>query len=179
MGSLKAFLPQLSKIVGSTPDALYSRQRALVENGVLKATKGRGPGSGVALSGEAVAAMIIALLAADSLQDTDQRVKLACLADPEEGSACPWTGAATFQSALAAVLTDEDRSKMLHFVSMARGTQAWMAYGSLRSGHKRPTTFAINRAGRHQPVVNITARIESKTLSQVSKALRTELGDSA
>jgi hypothetical protein len=176
MASLKAFLPQLAKIAGTTADTLYSRQRALTQIGVLKATKGRGPGSGVALSGEAVAAMVIALMAADTLQDTDERVRRTCNATPKEGT-CPWTGANTFQSALAAVLTSEELIKDIGGISISRdGIGQIHHYGSHRT-QSLTTVFEINKRGRWSMIM-ITARINPEQIRQISKALRSELGDS-
>jgi hypothetical protein len=201
MASLKAFLPQLAEHVDVTPDALYTRQRALTQIGVLKATKGRGPGSGVALSGEAVAAMIIALMAADSLQETDQRVARTCNAVAKDG-ACAWTGAATFQSALAAVLLSEERVKSLYSLTISRGVEATIQWdpgpvpfapstGS-RSNYlvrglqkhaafrARSSTFDIHRTRGRLPVFHIAASLNyPQIIPQISKALLTTLGDQA
>jgi hypothetical protein len=196
MASLKAFLPQLAKIVDMTPDALYTRQRALTQIGVLKATKGRGPGSGVALSGEAVAAMIIALMAADSLQETDQRVARTCNAVTKDGP-CAWTGAATFQSALAAVLLSEERVTSLYSLTIARGVKATIQWdpGRLPSTTSSPatnylqqqaffraktSTFDIHRPRGRLPVFHIAASLNyPQIIPQISKALLTTLGDPA
>src|SRR4051812_38430022 len=111
MASLKAFLPTLGKIFGISPDALYSRQRALTALGLLEYVPGRGPGSGVPLSAESVAALVIALMAADSLQGTDARVVVLCEAVPTGGDyhkimnpICPLTNATSFKSAVAHLL---------------------------------------------------------------------------
>jgi hypothetical protein len=200
MASLKAFLPQLAEFVDVTPDALYTRQRALTQIGVLKATKGRGPGSGVALSGEAVAAMIIALMAADSLQETDQRVARTCNAVAKDGP-CAWTGAATFQSALAAVLLSEERVTRLYSLTIARGVVAAIQWdpgpGHLPPPTGRPSTnylvrnllkepffrvktstFDIHRTRGRLPVFHIAASLNyPQIIPQISKALLTTLGD--
>ena len=83
MAGLKSFLPMLSPWVGVTPLALYERQRALVSLGVIKSAGGRGPGSGVPFTAENVAAILISLLASDSLSDVDQRVVDLCNARPD------------------------------------------------------------------------------------------------
>lgn len=71
MISLKAFLPVVAPIVGSTTDALYSRQRKLVQMGVLPITPGRGPGSGTPLTTETIGIFLVALLYADGVADLD------------------------------------------------------------------------------------------------------------
>jgi hypothetical protein len=74
MAGLKSFLYGVAPILGVTGAVLYERQRALVSLGVLKAAKGRGPGSGVPLTAENVAAVIISVLATENLSEVDKRV---------------------------------------------------------------------------------------------------------
>lgn len=82
MASLKAFLPEIAKAFGTTADALYSRQRALVRLGLLPVTKGKGPGSGVPLTPDTFGVMLISLLAAETLAETDERIARLCEATP-------------------------------------------------------------------------------------------------
>ena len=84
MASLKAFLPEIAKAFGTTADALYGRQRALVRIGLLPVTKGKGPGSGVALTADTFGVMLISLLAAETLAETDERVARLCEAAPDK-----------------------------------------------------------------------------------------------
>src|SRR4051812_2434564 len=72
MAGLKSFLHGLAPILGTTGAALYERQRALVALGVLKPTKGRGPGSGVPFTPYAEAAVLISLLTTDNLAEVDE-----------------------------------------------------------------------------------------------------------
>jgi hypothetical protein len=105
MTSLKALLPELAEIFDSTPDALYERQRQLIRLGLLrKLTRGRGPGSGVPLTADNLAPLIIALAATDNLSDTDDRVCKLCDASPLFKPTCPLTGAKTFKTAMAQIL---------------------------------------------------------------------------
>jgi hypothetical protein len=83
MAGLKSFLSLLAPLVSVSALALYERQRALVNLGVIKSAGGRGPGSGVPLTGENVAAILISLLASESLSEVDQRVVDLCRARPE------------------------------------------------------------------------------------------------
>jgi hypothetical protein len=104
MASLKAFLPEVAKAFRTTPDALYSRQRALVRLGLLPVIAGKGPGSGVPLTADTLGVMIIALLAADTLAETDERVVHLCSATPAEGAHDTrkrFVGGATFREAVA------------------------------------------------------------------------------
>lgn len=68
--SLKAFIPRLSELLRLSPDAVYERQRALRADGLLDHIEGRGPGSGVRLSAESVAILVVALMATDSPTET-------------------------------------------------------------------------------------------------------------
>ena len=84
MAGLKTFLGRLSPLLGVvTPAALYERQRVLVDIGLIKPRAGRGPGSGVAFTAENLAALVISILATDSLSEIDQRVVDLCNAQPE------------------------------------------------------------------------------------------------
>jgi hypothetical protein len=72
MASLKSFLQGVAPILGVSLATLYERQRALVRLGVLPPSTGAGPGSGVPFTAENFAAILISLLASDSLSDVDQ-----------------------------------------------------------------------------------------------------------
>lgn len=122
MSSLKSFLPTLSEVVGISADALYSRQRALVQSGVLTAAPGRGPGSGVPLTADNLAALVVALMSADSLQETDERVHLLCEAGPTDVKKCRLTGEVTFRAAIAAILASQELLKKLYGVSVCQST---------------------------------------------------------
>jgi hypothetical protein len=74
MAGLKSFLYGAAPILGTTGAALYERQRALVTLGVLKPARGRGPGSGVPLTPDGIAAVLISILATDNLAEVDDRV---------------------------------------------------------------------------------------------------------
>ena len=105
MSSLKAFLPQLADVIGSTPAALYERQRALVRHGVLQPLVGRGPGSGVELSADAIAALLISVGAASSLSEVDSRITKYCEAQSAIGK-CLFTNQKRLRGALTVILTD-------------------------------------------------------------------------
>ena len=73
--SLRSYLFKLSELLGLTPIALYERQRELVRAGLLHAEGTRGPGAGVRLSPEAVAVLLISVLATDSLSEVAERTR--------------------------------------------------------------------------------------------------------
>jgi hypothetical protein len=141
IGGLKTYLPRLAEIVGSTPASLYERQRALTRLGLLTAQPGRGPGSGIKLSADSVAVMVISLLATENLSDVDGRLVRLCNArvlpgdeaakrfraefaerfrarwkEGEQASVgaaetCAVTGAKTFRQAIKTVFADPSFSR--------------------------------------------------------------------
>jgi hypothetical protein len=112
MKSLKAFAPVLADTLGTTPAAIYERQRALVREGLLPTPVGRGRGNGIPATAETVAMILIALMVTDNLSDTDNRVKKVAEAQfygkPTPGHfpklRCGLTGKRDFKSALIAIL---------------------------------------------------------------------------
>jgi hypothetical protein len=176
MPSLKAFLPQLAKIVGKTADELYSRQRALIQIGVLKAVEGRGPGSGVSLSGDAVAAIIIALMAADNLQQTTAtRVLKTCHARPPKGGTTGrLSGAINLQNAIGRILLAEEGNDML---SINRGFYADVVCGK-DTADELTTRFVIRHSFGRPPPFKHIIEMEPEHLRYISRALRSALGDS-
>jgi hypothetical protein len=74
MRSLKGFLYEVAPVLGMTGGALYERQRALVKLGALESVPGRGRRTGVELTAESFAAVLISVLAAEGWSDVDERV---------------------------------------------------------------------------------------------------------
>jgi hypothetical protein len=176
MISLKAFLPQLAHIFGTTPAALYERQRALMRLGVLAALAGRGPGSGVPLTADNLAPLIIALAATDNLSDTDERVGKLCDASPLFKATCPLTGAKTFKSALAHIFGS---TKIAGQVSAVFVNRNWLV-GSIqyRSGRvTKHSEFHWYRSPQNAPNVAIMtqAHIDGKAIRAVAAALHSPL----
>lgn len=180
MSSLKAFLPKLSEIVGISADALYGRQRALVQLGVLKATPGRGPGSGVPLTAANLSALALALMCADSLQATDDKVRYVCEARPTDVKKCRLTGEVTLRAAIAALLVSPDLLKKVYGVSISQASlypqnsaphinwYAQILYGrgtlvSAFEAKQQPTHFL--------PAFRIRVDAEHTTLTRIADAL--------
>jgi hypothetical protein len=102
--SLKAMLPALGRILGETPDALYGWQRAMVREGLLESTPGRGPGSGTPATAQAVAQFLIGVCCQATRLENVPRAK--SIAKAKAAGKCSLTGAKTFVDALAAILAD-------------------------------------------------------------------------
>jgi hypothetical protein len=107
MPSLKSFLPKLSECLSVSPAALYERQRALVRLGILTGKEGRGPGSGVKLAADSLAALLASLLVTDNLSDVDDRVSLLLKATGAYSSGSHGLTADTFGAALGIILWQE------------------------------------------------------------------------
>lgn len=119
--SLKGFAPILANYIGLTPLAVYERQRALVRCGLLPDAKGRGPGSGVRATPEAVALLLIAVLATDNLSEIDNRV-VELAGARADSKTCPLTGAPNLAKALAIVLSSEGIAAKVSGVVVNRAT---------------------------------------------------------
>lgn len=159
----------MGKMIGLSPDALYTRQRALMRMGVLTAVPGRGPGSGAPLVGENVAALLISLMTADTLQETDQRVRAMCKARPRENSECPWTGGKTFQDALGRVFDSDEAWKSFAMLSVYRGQGALIQYG--RPDSNFGSYFDLSRRSPRS-MIRISAGIDGSTIRQLFAAYR-------
>lgn len=114
MVSLKTFLAILAPLIGTTPATLYERQRVLVRMGLLKPVPGRGPGSGVALTAESLATLLIAYAAADNLGDVEKRApevsgaESAFYISDDRLEPCQLTGEVRFGAALTKIIASPD-----------------------------------------------------------------------
>lgn len=123
--SLKSYVPRLAQLLNMTPDSLYERQRALVREGLLTPEPGRGPGSGVQLTPESVAILLIALLATDSLSriaDQIRDVANSTSFDFDTGAfkPCNLTAKTTFKDALVEILSDLDLARRVSDIDVER-----------------------------------------------------------
>jgi hypothetical protein len=199
MTSLKSYLYGVAPILGLTPAALYERQRALVKLGLLTATPGRGPGSGVPLTAENVAAVLISVLASDSLSDVDQRVVALCEAlpdaDAQERRRWKKHDGPTFRSEVARVLSGQRiQSGPSHprpDYRAIRVSRCWRGQIMRHVGPGlRAIDFFVDGHDRHAPrrQISVTAEIEPGTfeylivythgaLSQTTEPEEEEAGD--
>jgi hypothetical protein len=190
MISLKAFLPQISRIFSTTPAALYERQRALVRLGLLEPTEGRGPGSGVPLSADNLAALIIALAVTDNLSDTDKRVQKLCDASPGFGSKCKFTGATTFRDAFSIILGSVEMAGRLEYIGVNRAElSAMIGYRQGRRSMNSPFYSDRVWSAEHRrsvrtastfvvwPAITTNAMIGADTIQMTSALLANALAE--
>jgi hypothetical protein len=181
MSSLKSFLYGVAPIIGITPNALYERQRALVKLGLLTAAPGRGPGSGVPLTAENIAAVVISVLAAENLSDVDDRVVDLCKAQPEGtlGRGEPrkiWEklGKPTFLSDVARVLSGQNArwrhhdDRELYYYGI-RVSRIWRGQIIESPTGASPITYFPDDSDKYTPFhkISITAEIEDEMLSKL------------
>jgi hypothetical protein len=151
MISLKAFLPTLSRLVELSPAALYERQRALVRLELLPKPGAPGRNSGAAMATpDAVAMLLIAILATDNLSEIDDRIQALAkrrAIDPDTGKPrrCDFTGKHTLHEALTEVLSD---SKTTSALSIEVARKAKTARLIRSSGELRISEFGRVPTGK-------------------------------
>lgn len=119
---LKAFSYRLAQDLGLSPDAVYERQRALVRAGLLTAGTGRGPRSGVRVTGRSVALLLLALLASDGIKNRAKRV--AELSQAKTTKKCGLTGKTILVDAFEELLVGKSYETILYLtkISVSRST---------------------------------------------------------
>ncbi|MGZ5261899.1 MAG: hypothetical protein ACXWC0_30155, partial [Burkholderiales bacterium] len=185
MSSLKSFLDGMAPIVGFSPAALYERQRALVRLRLLEASPGRGPGSGVALSADSVAVMVICILAAESLGDVDRRVVHLCHAlPPVDTLACEHfrKGIPNFRTEVARVLSGQltqfrppTRSAAYRGIRVSR---CWRGQIMRGIGALQAADYFVTDSERSHRTISITAEIEDEMLAQLIDLTQSALSQS-
>ena len=173
MAGLKSFLYGAAPILGVTGAILYERQRALVNLGVLTAIPGRGPGSGVPLTAENAAAVIISVLAAGSLSDVDEDVVALCKAQPKDVSSYERnrgrTEKPTFRSEVARVLSGQKIRASNAPHSYFRGIRVSRCWRGQITESTRSVDYFVDEHERHPAswLISITAEIETDMLDRL------------
>jgi hypothetical protein len=105
MDSLKKFSERLAPLMGTTPAALYERQRQLVRLKLLAAPEKTGPGGGIRATPANVAVLLLACLVTDNLSEISSNVGKLARTTANEGR-CRVTQATNFLAALTRILSD-------------------------------------------------------------------------
>jgi hypothetical protein len=172
MAGLKTFLGRLSPLLGVTPAALYERQRVLVDIGLIKTRGGRGPGSGVPFTAENVAALVISILATDSLSEIDERVVDLCNARheavPGSTSYSMWVhrGEPPFLTEVAGVLSGQTFGRKGRHCYGIRVTRMWRGQ-LIHRPIRHESTFLASKTARSVLPVSLTAAIEENALDRL------------
>jgi DNA-binding IscR family transcriptional regulator len=170
MASLKSFIPALSRLIGTTPSALYERQRALVRAGLLASEEGRGPGSGVRTTAGSVALLLIAVLATDNLSETETRTREILTARPKNGRRCPITGMTNFLDALSSILASKARSSSITEITVWRTCSR----ARFRFADGRQSEF-IGDVG-DPPKISVEATLERKMFRSIAEHVIAMIG---
>lgn len=166
MTSLKGYIPALARLVGTTPAALYERQRALVRAGLLDQSEGRGPGSGVRATAPSVALLLISVLASENLSDTEARVRAIAEAHPSGRQRCPYTKRTNFLDALAAILVGTGAAAGVTDISVSRtAARARIGYWD-GPGNEKIAEFAGNPAA--ETGIAVTATLPKNLLQSIA-----------
>ncbi|MBR1155893.1 hypothetical protein [Bradyrhizobium sp. JYMT SZCCT0428] len=180
MAGLKSFLLAVAPLLGVTSAALYERQRALVALGALKSAPGRGPGSGVPLTAENFAAILISVLATENLSDVDKRVVSLINAPPVRVNINDYSR--EWGNTKGQVLVDAVSSalsgKKLKFpapdgnifdmpITAIRITRSWRAQLLVNRSTEIEYKAKWSSFQRQPPPISITAEIEGKSLDNL------------
>jgi hypothetical protein len=172
---LKGFISYIAPALDMSPVALYERQRALVRSGLLKAEKGRGPGSGVRTSAGSIALLLTAVLATDSLSETEERTKLIAKLRPVEHQFCPLTGTSTFVDAMTAILNSKSIAKKVRSVMVARTELQASIYFQGKRSFSNFAGPAPRRPGE-RPGFHVEAHLDFRALGPIAELAQVALG---
>jgi hypothetical protein len=143
----------------------------------LESAPGRGPGSGVPLTAYNVAAIVISVLAAETLAEVDERVVALINAPPRQiGEAAhiraAWekAGSPTFCAAIAAILANAtmpwpmEGKRPVHAI---RVTRAWLGELVTSPSGANPTGYLSLHPGHYFWPVLIIAELRGATLQSL------------
>jgi hypothetical protein len=172
--SLKAYMPPLARLLGTTPATLYERQRSLVRAGLLDAGSGWGPGSGVRTTAGSVALLLISVLASDSLTISESRTGDIANAAPLGIDRCPLTGTRSFWDALAVLLGTRGKSRRVNEIRVSRtATSASIFY---RDGSTIRTSEFAGPSAR-EPGLRVVATLARDPFRTVADDVRAMVGE--
>ncbi|WP_407531008.1 hypothetical protein [Methylobacterium oryzisoli] len=169
--SLKSFIPGMARLLGTTPAALYERQRALMRAGVLHADSGRGPGSGVRSTSASVTLLLVAVLGSDNLSHAAEHTKKIDEAKIVEDRGREMRHS-EFGLTLHNILAFERDRKYVEGITIARNcARAEIRY--LIDGFEFTHVFSGDEG---EPPIRIDATISRTTLEALASDLRAVLG---
>lgn len=183
MMSLKAYLPKLAALLGTTPAALYERQRALVRAGLVAPAEGRGPGGGIPPTADTIAMLLIAEMSTDSLSLVESRARQIAGLKPTHDAAVVirmlfQQKLSTFSGALAEILKSAAFARVVPDVTISRnsGNAAIRIDGTppgykLGNGRAFDNTLLFSADGSPWPSYRVEARIGPAVLATVAKDL--------
>jgi hypothetical protein len=165
MKSLKAALIPLSRVLRISAPTLYGRQQELVNEGLLESIPGKGPGSGVRATPDAIAMLLIAV--AGNLNG--HRPEAIANTEAKFGR-CPLTGSRTFREALTVVLKSE-APRVFNVRFDARGN-AYIDYDIPKQEPLGPPETSVfgsfNGESPEPPPLDVAVSIGNKTIQAIA-----------
>jgi hypothetical protein len=182
MMSLKAFAPILAATLGTTPAAIYERQRALIRTKLLPTPIGRGRGNGLPATAETVAMLLIAVMVTDNLSDTDDRVRKLANAQvvgrgmlKRQKARCRLTGKRDFKSALISILRSKEYPAFILVQVSRTYLTAKITYGIAGSSEKNQDHIQVSEFDGGSDIASglvVEASLGLQVLETIGKALQ-------
>lgn len=163
--SLKGYIPALARLLGTTPAALYERQRALVRAGLLASEEGRGPGSGVRTTESSVASLLLSVLSTERLSDAEARTRSIAELQPLGGNYCPYTRRPSFGKALVYILSATGVVAGVDKISVSRTADRARLHYYDNSGDPKVSEFVGPNAA--EPAISVIASLNDRALTQI------------
>jgi hypothetical protein len=165
--SLKWFTPGLARLLGTTAPRLYEREQVLIRAGILDASPGRGPGSGVRATAPSVALRIIAMLAAETLRETEGRTKEIAELTPVDAERCPLRGTPSFLYALTDLVSSRYRSTRTIEVKISRtAARAVIVYRDPKTRKRVECEFTGPNS--QEPALRVSATLDGAVIKQIA-----------
>jgi hypothetical protein len=135
---LARHIPALAAVLCEKPTTLYERQRELLREGLLQALPGRGRGSGVQATPEAVAMVLCSMMASLGLSGSGPRTRaIAEAITPSSNPICKLTGTTRFVDAITRILSDETVAARVREIRVTVSHR----YATIEFDKKGSTTF--------------------------------------
>jgi len=171
--SLKAYAPKLARLLQSTPNAVYERQRALGRAEQLDLGEGQGPGKGTRATAEGIALILISMLATDRLSHVEGRMReLVDAVEVRPLDDTPFKGHPKFVKALSFVLTQPTGlARRIIEISISRTCgRAVIVYHDI--GSRDPRVAELANAGATEPPLRVQATLDGRVVEQIAADVR-------
>lgn len=120
-------MPRMAALLGVSFAVCYERQKALIRAGILPLLPGRGPGSGVRLTPEAIAALLVAVMGTDTLAAAASATAELLASRSRDW---PIDGGHTLKDALVAMITRPDLARQIDEIEISRGSRLVIIRGN-------------------------------------------------
>jgi hypothetical protein len=175
--SLKAYAPKLARLLQSTPNAIYERQRALGRAELLDLGEGQGPGKGTRATADGIALILISMLTTERLSYVEGRVReVAAAREINPPDDTPFKKREGFRKALAYILTQpaEFADQVIEVGISRTCARAVIVYRDSMDG-TQPRVAEFAKPGVTEPPLRVMATLEGKAIAQIAADVRAML----